>query len=74
MIMKLKDFMNDNTDESDDIVNEASSTKDVEYFLQTASIDILVGIVSKKFDMVKFARKELNNRYLDDNGKWQRRK
>jgi hypothetical protein len=40
------------------------------YLFQGIATDLLVAIVNKQIDTVELANKELQNRGLDENGKW----
>ena len=67
-MMKLKEFM------SDDVITEISDDLNPKYMFQTMHTSLLVKIVSGQINAKKLARKELDNRYLDDQGNWQRKK
>jgi len=40
------------------------------YLFQGIATDLLVAIVNKQIDTIEIASKELQNRGLDENGKW----
>lgn len=40
------------------------------YLFQGIATDLLVAVVKKQIDPVEIANKELQNRGLDENGKW----
>jgi len=40
------------------------------YLFRLTATDLLVAIIKKQIDPVELARKELQNRGLDENGKW----